>query len=380
MRRTRRISWVIVTACLGAALTGAAPASAVPPPNVRTMTALDVSPFGSVAVGAQRADFPAPSRAVVFELDGAHWTGRAVPGNGTSVLKAVDVSPTGEAFAAGERRVGATVQPLLVRWFAGASIRRIDTSALDSDQLNGVLALRNTTLAVGARTVNGRQRMSVVSFNVRTGVARQQPIASPGSINLLRGIDGLDAHDVWVVGRTGADFDMATFAAHWDGHRWSRVPTPGTANGYGSLDAVKVVAHDDVWAVGSNYDATGHDRTLVLHFNGTEWAVVPSPNLDAPVNELHAVTATATDVWVAGGYGGTHRSPLLLRSHAGQPWTQVTVPTYAGSDMTTSIADIALSGRKLRGVGYVETPTGSAELAVRRAPAGAWTRETVTGP
>ncbi len=46
-------------------------------------------------------------------------------------------------------------------------------------------------------------------------------------------------------------------------------------------------------------------RTLVLHWNGTVWKHVPSPNPggSSNVNELSAVAAaSASDVWAVGGY------------------------------------------------------------------------------
>src|SRR5205085_2469989 len=53
-------------------------------------------------------------------------------------------------------------------------------------------------------------------------------------------------------------------------------PNPGTDD---SLYAVSALSSSDVWAVGNNYDGGPVlVRTLIMHWDGTQWSVVPSPN------------------------------------------------------------------------------------------------------
>jgi hypothetical protein len=67
---------------------------------------------------------------------------------------------------------------------------------------------------------------------------------------------------------------------HWNGHTWQIVPS---ANLGGltcfSLNDVAAVPHDedDVWAVGNAFGAPGSTVTLIEHWNGQTWRVVPSP-------------------------------------------------------------------------------------------------------
>ncbi len=69
------------------------------------------------------------------------------------------------------------------------------------------------------------------------------------------------------------------------------------------------MAPDDIWAVGSWFTKAFVDRTLILHWDGTSWAVVDSANKGPSDNHLWGVTA-ATGRMFAVGYrfrnsGGT---------------------------------------------------------------------------
>jgi len=85
------------------------------------------------------------------------------------------------------------------------------------------------------------------------------------------------------------------------------------------------VASDDVWAVGHGDDfATLRSRTLIEHWDGARWRIVPSPNPAGPddPNRLFAVLAVAADgVWAVGEQGSGPES-LILR-YDGTAWTVV---------------------------------------------------------
>src|ERR1700730_11358503 len=95
--------------------------------------------------------------------------------------------------------------------------------------------------------------------------------------------------------------ELVTLTQHWNGTNWSVVPSP-QVNTFSYLYGVAAVAANDVWAVG--YDAQNGgspvNSTLILHWNGTNWTVVPSPN-PAAYNRLFEVRAvSANDIWAVG--------------------------------------------------------------------------------
>jgi hypothetical protein len=150
---------------------------------------------------------------------------------------------------------------------------------------------------------------------------------------LLRGVSAVSAKDVWAVGYYWAPANQAhTVILNWNGTAWSQVasPDPGTASNW--LDAVTAVSADDVWAVGSSENTTTGDySTLIVHWNGTAWSQVPSPNPSTPQNGLTGVSAaSASDVWAVGGRGGLERTGgkqrTLTEHWNGTAWSRVPSP------------------------------------------------------
>jgi hypothetical protein len=111
---------------------------------------------------------------------------------------------------------------------------------------------------------------------------------------------------------------FTTLIEHWDGASWQIVPSPNGADGNGELEAIAVASANDIWAVGASLHVQGApplanlsitDRTLIEHWDGKIWSVVPSPNnvsitsLTSPTSNgrLNTVSVVSADnVWAAG--------------------------------------------------------------------------------
>jgi hypothetical protein len=66
---------------------------------------------------------------------------------------------------------------------------------------------------------------------------------------------------------------------------------------------------NDVWAVGASTDAMGFDKTLIEHFDGTSWSIIPSANPGAFNNDLNAVAVTPNgEVWAVGDYSNSNNT------------------------------------------------------------------------
>jgi hypothetical protein len=154
-----------------------------------------------------------------------------------------------------------------------------------------------------------------------------QPPPSPGTAdNDFLGVTVLSPCDAWAAGwyqDTGGPDQ--TLVEHWDGTAWTVVPSPNVAGSNNQLNAVRAKSATDVWAVGESF-VTGSDQTLILHWDGQAWAQVASPNPggSAYLNAVRAVSAT--DAWAVGGYlDGSEFQPLILHWN-GQKWAQVASP------------------------------------------------------
>jgi hypothetical protein len=132
--------------------------------------------------------------------------------------------------------------------------------------------------------------------------AAHGPALPGGPASLLFGLRCITAADCWAVGES----DPKTEALHWNGHRWSQVPTPSPGDSTNTLDDVACTSHANCWAVGTAAFQNETALNLVLHWNGRRWSQVPAPSL-APqgVNELWQVSCiSAASCWAVGQSSG----------------------------------------------------------------------------
>lgn len=138
---------------------------------------------------------------------------------------------------------------------------------------------------------------------------------SSGGQESLRGVSGASSSDVWAVGSYAPTIfaELQTLIVHWDGKQWSQVASPNLDTFFNLFFGVAVVKSNDVWAVGYAYTTNGLSfQTLIEHWNGTQWSIVPSPNVGVGGNQLDGVVvSSATTLWTAGTY------LKLKRGHGG---------------------------------------------------------------
>ena len=125
------------------------------------------------------------------------------------------------------------------------------------------------------------------------------PQPSPGGTNgsVLSGVDATSATSAWAVGSSAAK----TLILHWDGTAWKQVPSPSPAGTNGSvLSGVDATSPASAWAARSHSNGST-DKTLILHWKGTAWTKVASPNPSPFANPLFGVAATSpADIWAVG--------------------------------------------------------------------------------
>jgi hypothetical protein len=149
--------------------------------------------------------------------------------------------------------------------------------------------------------------------------------------------------DAWLVGERwhSGQRNGATLIERWDGTRWAVVPSPNppatSRPSDAILQAVNFRSASDAWAVGYQIDGRHVARTLVEHWDGSRWRIVPSPSVRASNGVLYdflwAVTADrADDAWAvgsyeshAGGFGGGGDHALVLHWN-GRRWSQEVLP------------------------------------------------------
>ena len=214
------------------------------------------------------------------------------------------------------------------------------------------------------------------AFCTTTGAAVNINEGSPS----LDGVAALSQKDIWAVGNLANQ----TLTEHWDGTHWLLVPSPnGRINAAVTLqnfqtsshfNSVSAISTDDVWAVGSvgfataSYSTQSTDvHTLIEHWNGNQWSIVPSPdgtqfqlvstsNSTGIVlrgrNKLQGVAAvSANDIWAVGstnassfgiysGYGNSQAAPLI-EHWDGNQWSVTLTPNLPLNAILSSITALA---------------------------------------
>lgn len=183
----------------------------------------------------------------------------------------------------------------------------------------------------------------------------------PAVNNQLLGVAAVSDNDVWTVGwaqdPNAPSYVKRTLIEHFNGSTWNIVPSPNKRDDtISELYSVAGTSATDVWAVGSSNDGKLPSRTLIQHWDGAAWSIVPSPSPDNQFNELRGVAAiSANDAWAVGYRGGTkNQTPIetFILHWDGLSWTQVTSPNVSdGANQLFSIT--AISAGDIWAVGSV---------------------------
>jgi eukaryotic-like serine/threonine-protein kinase len=169
----------------------------------------------------------------------------------------------------------------------------------------------------------------------------------------LSGVVAISASNAWAWGLGCSDTKCTkTLILRWNGTTWAQVPSPDLGTAY-YITGVAAASAGSAWAVGYTESGTS-TRTLILRWNGTAWTRVPSPS---PAGSfLYGVAATpAGTAWAVGCTGcgtdstATSTSTLILRWN-GATWTQVPPPVVGSLDGVA-----AVSASSAWAVGYTIT-------------------------
>ncbi|HSY90163.1 MAG TPA: hypothetical protein VK812_02265 [Candidatus Binatus sp.] len=302
-------------------------------PNSELFAASASSPNDIWAVGQSTIHF-----------DGTTWTAFPAPmikGDNNSFLQGVvAISPT-LAWAAGNVTDGAHPGQVIEQWngtrwslFPGPKFGKKD----QADVFAMTASSAHDVWAIGSLMNRGTGLVSPL-FEHWNGTSWTATTVESNH-EFLFGASADATNDAWAVGFNGSN-NIETAAMHWDGANWKSVATPNVGEGTNKLNAVLALAPNDVWAVGFSTPVALPEQaatlTLIEHFDGTSWTVVPSPNVGPnsanQSNRLLGLTATsANDIWAFGSYfpadGSGHQMTLLLHWD-GISWTIAPSPSPA---------------------------------------------------
>jgi hypothetical protein len=122
---------------------------------------------------------------------------------------------------------------------------------------------------------------------------------------------------------------------------------------------VVAISAKNVWAVGWRENTAGHQRTLIEHWDGVGWQLVPSPNHTAHDNVLNGIVPVPGHpalLWAVGYHstalGGLR--PLVLRLRGGTWSVITTLPKAPAGQLVAGAATGTTGGLWLVGIHYRE--------------------------
>jgi hypothetical protein len=322
--------------------------------TLNAVTALSQS--DAWAVGFQNENNLNFSRTLALHWDGTSWKVVPTPNPGSprscdgfnsgNVLAGVAAVATDDVWATGFsfNCTSFVLRPMVIHW-DGQKWKAIDTPALrtnDNASLNGLVALAADNIyAVGYQpAANGAVLTLIEHWDGKKWSVVPSPIRSATG-NVLSSVSANSPTDIWAVGDSvdAPSSSVQTLVEHFDGKRWKVVPSPNPlpklALNQNVLSSVRAVSANDVTAVGFLRDARQQrELTLIEHWNGKKWSVVPSPNqseLPGSLNTLTSMTAvSASDKYAVGFFANANTSgqeETLIEHFDGKTWSIIASPT-----------------------------------------------------
>ncbi len=152
--------------------------------------------------------------------------------------------------------------------------------------------------------------------------------------NVLYAVSMPSSGRAWAVGYfVNGKFEQQTLIEHFDGNVWSVVPSPSPGALQNILFGAAAISDSDVWAVGAERDSSGLWHTLTEHWDGSAWSVVNAVDAGSSGNQFYAVNALASNnVYAVGQESGAgFPNQALIEHWDGKNWSVVSSPADASA-------------------------------------------------
>ncbi len=229
--------------------------------------------------------------------------------------------------------------------------------------LTGVVAISGKNVWAVGVTLNLQNSTAQTLIEHWNGTAwKIAKSAGPSTNNnALLGVTAISASNIWAVGyyQDGNGFDES-LTMHWNGSLWYTVSSPNvqTDINYNYFEGVGFVpGSSDLWAVGNNSPEACpcNNQTLIEQWNGSSWSIISSPNSTAYNNDLYGVAAlSATDAWAVGYTSDSNyqNQQTLIEQWDGTQWSVVGSPNVASESNYLDSVTAVPSSQNLWSVGY----------------------------
>jgi len=303
------------------------------------------------------------------------WGAQPVNVSADTELHAVAVISSCNAWAAGYYFTASGTLTLVERWNGTAwKVQASPDPGSVSDLLDAIAAASaSRAWAVGTYANAGATRTLIEQWNGTAWKVQASPDVGSGN-NFLVAVTATSGTNAWAVGHYHSGAHDHTLTEHWNGFSWKQVPSPnpGSSGSDNLLFGVTATSATSAWAVGYNVSG-GTTRTLIEHWNGAIWKVVPSPNAGTVASTLQAVAATsATNAWAVGWYiNGTGSRRTLAEHWNGRAWKVAPSPNGGTGDNFVYSVDVT-SPVNAWMVGSIQSGTGPQRTLLEHWNGTAW--------
>jgi hypothetical protein len=163
------------------------------------------------------------------------------------------------------------------------------------------------------------------------------PAGVVAPVDYVNGVACPSPTSCFAVGRYDTPASSGILVAHWNGSHWSSMTSPKpSGSSTPALTAVSCPSTTSCFAVGSyGVPTIGFVKTLVEHWNGSHWSIVPSPNPTGSSGTfLSGVSCPSTTSCFAVGSDTVPRTAAigaLVEHWDGNTWSIMTSANLTGS-------------------------------------------------
>ncbi|HLG78589.1 MAG TPA: hypothetical protein VFA09_04210 [Ktedonobacteraceae bacterium] len=291
-----------------------------------------------------------PSETLIEHWNGSQWSVVSSPSPGAAInilMGVAVVSPTNIWAVGLYSPDGITILTLTEQWNGTQWSVVPSPSPSGYALLNGVSVVSASDMwAVGYSIGNNGQQTLIEQWNGNQWSIVSSPDSGTQNSSDLIGTTAISANNVWAVGYYSSNGGPAqTLIEQWNGSSWNTVPSPNPGSANNELFGVAAASASNVWAVGSQANGTSNGQTLIEHWNGTQWSVVPSPSVGKGFNQLYGVaTISPSQAWAVGFAFTNHgEEQALTEQWNGSQWSVVKSPDRIGNGSLTGVAAISAS-------------------------------------
>ena len=228
---------------------------------------------------------------------------------------------------------------------------------------------RFSTVAIGLLIMLFALTSVAQAASVTCGTWRivTSPNPGPGG-NGLQAVATLSPTSVWAVGSQVAGGSKGsavtqTLVEHFNGSHWSVVPSPNVSTSYNALQAIAAVSANNIWAVGYDDGSNSIQQTLILHYDGAKWSVFPTTSAGV-LSGIAAVSAN--HIYAV----GTSSNGTLIEQYNGTTWKIVPSPNKHPFDLLKAVAIV--SATNIYAVGVTTDYQAITQTLVEHFDGSAW--------